>query len=309
MTYSLSLSETRPELLAEALDDPRLKKYTLAWQDEDQQDLLLCIPGSSTRGVSLKQRDGETQVRLHTLASPADWKLGLNAVTVLAELTNADIRLDAEGLRLDVDELAKRADAEWIGQRCHIGTSLCLEMVFQEQQTVCLQGWSEPYHVGPKLLQHLGITAETESEVAYMLLVKSMRAQQLLPRDESLHRPTGMVLSSPDGEIELSSGAIPLNLNVWIDTHLLDILALWPEAYQLEGRDPVWFPSTRLPELFAEQTERVDEQQYLIAPLTEANVLEKSEILRSLYQGSVLEEDYQYLQDFMKNFKANRTDA
>lgn len=307
MTYSLSLSETRPELLAEALDDPRLKKYTLAWQDEDQQDLLLCIPGSSTRGVSLKQRDGETQVRLHTLASPADWKLGLNAVTVLAELTNTSIRLDVEGLRLDVDELAKRADAEWIGQRCHIGTTLCLEMVFQDQQTVCLQGWSEPYHIGPKLLQHLGITAETESEIAYMLLVKSMRAQQLLPRDESLHRPTGMVLSSPDGEIELSSGAIPLNLKVWIDTHLLDILALWPEAYQLKGRDPVWFPSKRLPELFAEQTERVDEQQYLIAPLTEADVLSRAEVLLQLYAASELSDDYQGLKAFLSARNAAST--
>lgn len=301
MTYSLSLSETSAERLSDAIADSRLKKYTLAWQDEDQQEFLLCIPGSSTRGVSLRYRDGVSSVRLHTLASPADWKLAINAVLVLAALSEQDIRLDQEKLKVSAREFEQFANPEWIAQRCHLGTSLCLEMVFQEQQTVGLQGWSEPYQIGPNLLNTLGITEGSDSEVAYMLLVKSMRAQQMLPQNETLLRPTSLTLASPDGKTELSSAALVADQKIWIDTELIDILALWPEAWQAQGLDPVWMPAKRLPEIFANDYERVDEAQYLLGPITDQNMLKQAEQLKQLYQASDSDElaaDYQLILDF-----------
>ncbi len=301
MTYSLSLNETSAELISDALADFRLQKYTLAWQDEKQQDVLLCIPGSSTRGVNLKYRDGFNSVRLHTLASPADWKLAINAILLLAELSGQDIRLDQEGQRVSAREFEQLADPEWIAQRCHLGTSLCLEMVCDDQQTVSLQGWCEPYQIGQNILKTLGITANSESEIAYMQLVKSMITQQMLPQNESVLRPTALTLCSPDGQTELSSAALVSEQKIWIDTDLIDILALWPESWQEQDIDPVWMPAKRLPEIFASDHQRVDEVQYLLHPISEQQMLRQAEQLKQLYQAAdsnPLAADYQLIVGF-----------
>jgi hypothetical protein len=299
MTYILSLPDTEPELLAEALQDPGLREYTVAWTDEDdQKEFLLCIPGSSTRGAILKWFDGASQVRLHTLASPADWMLGLKLTGVLAELSGQDIRLELEGTRIAAADFERICNPEWLAMRCHLGTETCLELVFEKQQVVSLQGWSEPYHLGPWLFAQLGITPETDSENAYIRLIKSMRSQQQLARADDIHRPTGMVLASLDGELELTCGALPTQTRVWIDTQMLDCLALWPESYQLQNLDPVWFPATRLPEIFADKLERLDEYQYLVSPLEDADLLIKTQALDLLYAQAELPEDYQRVHDF-----------
>lgn len=298
MTYTMRLGLSEPGLLSDSFQDPRLREYRVLWADDEQREGLAYVPGSSTRGVNFKRLGDEVLIRLQTLASPADWLIGLRIAAVLAEGTGADLRLEAEGKRVPGDEILTRLDADWLAPRCHLGTELITELVLSEGQTVALQGWSDAFQIGPALLAELGIGPETDSEDAYVLLVKRMRRHQQLAVAEDVHRPTGMVLASKDADSdrEFCCASLPLNLKIWVDTAFLDALALWPESWQQEGREPAWFPSKRLPELLIGHVERLDEQQYLVGPLSESEAQKLATALQRRLASPDLEADFRQVQ-------------
>ncbi|MEZ0371212.1 MAG: hypothetical protein ACAI44_19110 [Candidatus Sericytochromatia bacterium] len=302
MTYFLRLGRTEPEQLPEALTDPRLASYKVVWANEDQREALLYLPAASTRGVSLKWLDGDTLIRLHTLASPADWLIGIRLATVLAGLTGRDVSLEPEGLALDAADFARRCDAEWLAPRCHLGTELLQQLVLGKGETASVQGWSDVFHIGPWLFSELGIDGGTESELAYVLLIKRMRSHQQLAADADVHRPTGMVLAVPteneEPDIELCCASLPPQTRIWVDSTFLDCLGLWPQSRQIQGLDPLWFPSGRLPELLGAHCRRLDEQVWLVQDLTDEEISMAAEQVLAVNAQTDLPEDYRRVRDF-----------
>lgn len=227
------------------------------------QGVLFMVPGMSARGVFVTGDDDDYDVTTNTWSSRDDYALALVITRKISGLTGGNVTPeDREAMTLQ--EFTDDFGDEWIDQARHWGLRAIATMVQREQGTMTLFGCVREVHVGPDTVERLFV-GEPDDETLYERCMDMVCRLQYFDPDET-YIPSVMQVNATE------------------DKHFTYVMWLAEAPELLLNSDYVLIhhdddlntlvPRDEIVNLMRDRSERLDEHQYLLPPVPEAEFVE-----------------------------------
>lgn len=315
MGFSFSLSGLSQNVVNQVLQDSAFSELRVIFEHESQEHFLLAHPQRSTRGFELHYEHNRWIISLRFLAAPIDWLWAIRFVKALSKVHHEATQpseqqkvtliseLDASREDILVSDLESYCSPEWLQHRVLEGVSQFLELVDQKEDCVPLVCWAGVVYFGKEILDVLELGTDTPAAEAFVVLIDYLSSLQKV-LDQDFYQPkvqkvedfAGMAPGEDSEGVvsEVHLAILPENLSLIVNTLNYEALGLWPETLE----EPIWFPISRLAELFAAYLSPLDQVQYLIKPIPLEALNMVIAGLKGIYASTELPDDYKSVQRF-----------
>lgn len=258
-----SQNEVTYDDLTLGLNNPSIRFYS---QPNHLSDPLkrtkIYILNKSTRGITISKEENSYSIGINVMASEEDFKLAVDISKIIAQLTNGEILPEDAENSVTSEELIANYNQEWIDSIKTLGVDLFLDSIGKDGHLLSIGCCYMNYTIGPAIHQ----TLDDSSEVNYYnSLVEHIQNTQFFDLNK-YQIPQIIVTSKQDG------------------SNRKRYVVFYSHGSQfLSHADYVVFPAKNgkyvLPydqvQLIANSKfNRIDETQYTIEPLTEAEYAE-----------------------------------
>ncbi|MBV4357922.1 hypothetical protein [Pinibacter aurantiacus] len=233
-------------------------------QPEILQDLVadggckFFIPYRSTRGVTLRYENQEYSIGLNVVASEADFELALNITETLSKYTGALILPEDRDEPIDIEILTKDYSQKWIDEIKLLGIDIFIEKIGMTGNDLSIGCCYMMYSIGPKIHSQLDSSSK---ESYYHGLVKLICQTQFFDR-EKYAIPSYLVVTNKKTDKKEKMIVLYPNGDQFLP--VADVLVIRKED------DWVELPFGRINEIATNKFTLIDEQQYLVDALSEA---------------------------------------
>ena len=261
MSFSFSIAAARPPVF-ERLHDALVQDLgeAVMWEstpEEPWPEDFYChsyLWGISTRAVEMSWLGDSFQVRIMTCSCRQDYELGLRAVELVAEWSDASIEPES-GMIMTASQLRTEFGDEWVASMVDSGATVIPRML--ESGTVAgpltLPGPERDFVIGERVLAELAGPKETFAD---RLFAKIREVRYFDPAGDYF-RANRVELTPDDGD--------PVTFAVWGP----EVRYVLPDVklIAVPVQPTIFIPLDVVPELAGEACRRLDERQLVLEAL------------------------------------------
>ena len=251
------------------------KKYNVVIKGDDEF-LKIYIDKVSTRFISLEKEGNIYDLKINVVSCKEDYALFRDIAYYI--LSNLKCRAEFEGEKTDADNIIDLFNEGKINQYIESDIDMILVLLrhgIKEKghSVMTIFGPNRSYCIGPWVIESLGLNMDSNPEIVAPLLFDAIRYVQYSLPDNLRENSHYLSMKSKDGSDDINIG--PYFWNKY------DITS-WHEYFMLSKTDfiadedgnCVIIPSEKLGLVAPKSWKRIDECQFLTAPLSEQEYIE-----------------------------------